>query len=96
MFEGLWCQADREGRLKDRPDDLKREILPHDHCDANRLLENLSTTTDPYDDKPFIVRYEAHGCRYIQITNFLKHQYPHIKEPDSTIPAPDKHHASTR
>ena len=28
LFQGLWCVADREGRLADRPRKLKAEILP--------------------------------------------------------------------
>ncbi len=32
LFEGMWCEADREGRLEDRPRRLKAEILPFDNC----------------------------------------------------------------
>jgi len=28
LFAGLWCEADRAGRLKDRPKRLKVECLP--------------------------------------------------------------------
>ena len=94
LFAGLWTQADREGRLMDRPQRLKEALLPHDSCDIEKLLTDLADTVDPYDNKPFIVRYTVDGCHYIQITNFHKHQYPHIKEPKSTIPAPCKYGAS--
>jgi hypothetical protein len=82
LFQGLWCHADREGRVLDRPKKLKVEILPYDDCDVDLLLNALAA-------RGFILRYEVSGNRYIQIINFAKHQNPHIKESASTIPAPD-------
>ncbi len=81
LFEGLWCMADREGRLEDRPKRIKAEILPYDDCDAEKLLTALA-------GKGFIVRYSVNGENYLQINNFLKHQNPHPKEADSEIPPP--------
>ena len=89
LFIGLWCYADREGRLEDRPKRLKVDILPYDDCDVDKLLESLENSPDR-----FITRYEVDGKRYIQIENFTKHQNPHIKEPISTIPAPCKNSAN--
>ncbi len=89
LFQGLWCMADREGRLEDRPARIKAEILPYDHCDIESLLSSLAEGGDP-----FILRYESEGRRYIQIIHFLKHQNPHSRENESTIPAPDKHRTS--
>src|ERR1700741_2573325 len=88
LFEGLWCEADRAGRLEDRPKRIKAEILPYDHCDVNVLLAELA-------DGGFIVRYQANGAAYIQVLAFAKHQNPHVKEAASSIPAPDSHGAST-
>lgn len=79
LFSGLWCLADREGRLSDRPMRIKAEILPFDDCDINLFLEGLS-------ENGFIRRYEKGGERYIQIVNFKKHQHPNIKEAESEIP----------
>lgn len=79
LFAGLWCMADREGRLKDRPARLKIEILPMDNCDINQLLDQL-------DAKNFIIRYEADGEKYIQITKFKENQRPHNNEAKSEIP----------
>ncbi len=90
LFEGLWCMADREGRLEDRPARIKAEILPYDNCDIESLLSSLAT-----GDDPFVLRYESEGRRFIQVVHFLKHQNPHLKESKSTIPAPDLHSAST-
>lgn len=88
LFAGLWTLADRRGRLEDRPKKIKAEILPYDSCDSNSLLNELVSGG-------FIVRYEANGTRFIQIVAFEKHQNPHVKEAESTIPAPGEHGAST-
>ena len=90
LFIGLWCYADREGRLEDRPRRLKTDILPYDNCDVEKLLNTLVESPER-----FIIRYEVDGKRYIQISNFLKHQNPHIKEPESIIPAPCENCTST-
>jgi len=83
LFSGLWCCADREGRLEDRPKRIKAEILPYDNCDCEKLLTELQK----FD---FIQRYEIEKNKYIQIVNFAKHQNPHCRESESTIPAPTK------
>lgn len=70
---------------------IKAEIFPYDPLDEART----STMLDLLQTGAFILRYEAKGNRYIQIINFEKHQYPHIREQDSTIPAPCKPRAST-
>ena len=88
LFAGLWCEADREGRLEDRPKRIKAELLPYDDCDIDAMLDQLA-------DRGFIVRYECNGIRYIAVTEFVKHQNPHVREPASQIPAPGKHCAST-
>jgi hypothetical protein len=88
LFIGLWCLADRKGRLEDRPARIKMEIYPCDQHDVSTMLDQLQ-------HHAFIMRYEVNGNRYIQIVNFEKHQYPHIREQASTIPAPCKPGAST-
>jgi hypothetical protein len=95
LFAGLWCIADREGRLEDRPKRIKAEVLPYDNCDVDQLMNQLVK-------HKFILRYEVDGGQYIQIINFKKHQNPHVKEAPSIIPpppeqdiAPNEHHTST-
>lgn len=95
LFQGLWCIADREGRLEDRPKKIKAEILPYDNCDVDLLLNELADKTEPDGSPAFIIRYAAEGRGYIQVINFKKHQNPHVKEATSNIPAPDPHHTST-
>jgi hypothetical protein len=87
LFIGLWCIADREGRLEDRPKRIKADCLPYDDADADALLAELAA-------KGFIVRYMVDGTNYIAIPTFTRHQNPHVKEPPSVIPAPDKSGAS--
>lgn len=89
LFEGLWCLADREGRLEDRPLRIKAEVFPYrDSLDIHRCLTDLERMS-------FIQRYEAelpgeqvHKVKVIQVINFLKHQSPHHTEKKSTLPAP--------
>lgn len=84
LFQGLWCLADRAGRLEDRPKKIKAEVLPYDDCDVDALLHALA-------ERGFILRYKHGRAAYIQILAFSKHQNPHCKEPDSIIPAPGEH-----
>lgn len=89
LFSGLWCLADREGRLEDRPARIKAELLPYDQCEVEELLKHL-------DIMNFIKRYKVGGQRYIQIVNFKRHQNPHKKEPKSEIPPmPNQSKSST-
>lgn len=82
VFIGLWCLADREGRLEDRPKRIKAEILPYRECPGfNGYLTELASLG-------FIRRYEVGGAAYIQVVNFLKHQAPHKTERPSEIPEP--------
>jgi hypothetical protein len=80
LFAGLWCLADREGRLEDRPFQIKLEIFPVDGVDINALLNALAS-------RRLIIRYSIDGGRYIWIPKFKDHQSPHPKEPESKIPA---------
>jgi len=84
LFIGLWGQADRAGRLEDRPLRLKKNILGYDDvtvADVDSMLEALNING-------FIIRYQVGEKRYIQVTKFAKHQNPHIKEKPSEIPPP--------
>lgn len=82
LFAGLWTLSDREGRLEDRPKQIKMEIFPADNVDVDKALNDLAGAE-------LILRYAVGGKRYIQIVNFLKHQHPHYLEAPSTIPKPE-------
>lgn len=82
LFEGLWCLADREGRLEDRPLRIKAEVFPYrDGIDMNSMLDWLQSAG-------FIQRYEAEGKRCVLVCEFVKHQNPHKNEVPSELPAP--------
>src|SRR6266568_7681356 len=74
LFTGLWCWADKDGLLEDRPQRLKAEILPYDDCDVDQLLDELVSGG-------FILRYQADGIRCIKVIKFHQHQKPLEKEP---------------
>ena len=80
LFIGMWTEADREGRLEDRPRRLKMALFPADNVDIEFMLNGL-------ESYGFIRRYVTEGCRAIQIVSWAKHQNPHVKEAKSTIPA---------
>jgi hypothetical protein len=99
LFIGLWTIADRDGRLEDRPKQIKIEIFPADNVDCDSVIDDLARVG-------VVDRYEVGGKRYLHIVNFHKHQNPHMDEKPSTIPdangiiseatyKPKKHRAST-
>jgi len=81
LYAGMWCMADRDGRLEDKPMDLKIKLLPADTCDVEEFLQLLHASRR-------IIRYEVGGKRYIAIPAFSKYQHPHHREPPSFLPAP--------
>jgi hypothetical protein len=89
LFAGLWCLADKDGRLQDRPRRIKSELFPYD--DKININSGLDALASPklHSPKhpPFIVRYEVDGERYIQILSWQLHQNPHHTEKDGVIPA---------
>lgn len=67
LFIGLWCLADKEGRLQDRPKRIKAELFPYDNIEIDQQLSRLQSAG-------FIIRYEVGEMKVVQIINFLKHQ----------------------
>ena len=81
FFIGLFCQADKGGKMEDRPDRIKATIFPYQRFDADLALNKLSPK--------FVTRYELNGKKYLKINSFLKHQRPHHTEIESIIPEPN-------
>jgi len=83
-YIGLWTQADRAGRMEDRPKRLKARLFPYDDVDMEAMLTDLSKSG-------FIVRYLVNGRAYIAIkpSSWARHQYIRNNEPESVIPPPD-------
>jgi hypothetical protein len=86
-YAGLWCYADKEGRLQDRPKFLKAMIFPYDKIDMEKQL-NLLSKGKHENGVPFIQRYEIEGNAYIQILSWGRHQCPHHTEKESIFPSP--------
>jgi hypothetical protein len=81
LFAGLWCLADREGRLEDKPRLIKAELFPYYDFDVNGGLTELERCN-------FVKRYTVNGESFIEVQNFKKHQSPHGTEKASVIPDP--------
>lgn len=79
LFVGLWCLADREGRLEDRPKRIKMELFPCDSYDVSEGIESLRKAG-------FVDRYQVESFSVVEIVNFTKHQSPHGSEKDSVLP----------
>ena len=81
-FVGLWCVADREGRFKWKPNQIKLDVLPYDNCDFSRVLHALASCG-------FIEQYQADdGKLYGFIPSFSNHQVINNRESESVIPSP--------
>lgn len=81
VFVGLWTQADKAGRLEDRPARLKVQIIPYEKADIEPSLDRLVAGN-------FLVRYVVNGRKYLAVRTFTKHQRPHHTEQESEFPAP--------
>lgn len=79
LFVGMWCEADKAGRLKDKPKSIKARCLPFDNLDIGKALKTLESGR-------FIIRYTVDGEAYIQIRTWSEHQRPHHTEKESNIP----------
>lgn len=77
----ILTQADREGRLEDRPRLVKVGSFPHDNVDVAPLLDELVGVR-------FLVRYVVDGRAYLMVRSFHRYQKPHPNEARSSLPAP--------
>lgn len=88
-FAGLWTAADREGRFKWKPRELKLDCLPHDDVDFSRVLDALAT-------RGWVVRYAVSGVEYGAIPTWQTHQIINNRESASTFPEPNENNMLTR
>lgn len=79
LFVGLWCIADKAGRLEHRPKRIKALVFPYETVDVEPMLDSLARCG-------FIQFYAVDGVNFINIPTFLKHQRPHPHEAASVIP----------
>lgn len=80
-FAGLWTVADREGRFRWRPRQLKLDVLPFDEADFAKVLDTLEAAG-------FVGRYAEAGEEYGYIPTWHKHQVVNNRETPSALPAP--------
>jgi 5-methylcytosine-specific restriction endonuclease McrA len=80
-FAGLWTCADREGRFRWQPRELKLDCLPHDDVDFSRVLDALEAAD-------FVRRYEANGETFGFVPSWSKHQVVNVREAKSALPPP--------
>jgi hypothetical protein len=76
FFAGLWCWADREGYVEDRPRRLRAQILPYDEASGESLVLELL-------DRGLVERLTVKGERVLYLPTFAKHQDPHPRETPS-------------
>jgi hypothetical protein len=80
-FAGLWTCADRAGRFRWEPEELKLDCLPYDDVDFSRVLDALFT-------RGFVVRYASGGKLYGVVPGFKDHQLINNRESESILPEP--------
>lgn len=80
-YAGLWTIADRKGRFRWKPREIKTDILPYDNLDMSAVMDALVKYG-------FIFKYKVAGFDYGFIPNFEKHQFINRNEAQSTLPEP--------
>lgn len=79
LFIGLWTEADRDGKLEDRPKKIKMALFPDDSVDVDSMLNVLHVGD-------LITRYSVGALKVIKINAWAKHQSPHHTEKKSILP----------
>ena len=80
-YIGLWTAADREGRFKWIPRELKLDCLPYDDVDFSRVLDALAT-------RQYLLRYPSNSGEFGFIPTFREHQFVNPREAISKLPEP--------
>jgi hypothetical protein len=81
LFAGLWCLADREGRIEDRPERIKAAIFPYERVRIAPLIAALTRAG-------FVKSYHDAYTRCLALPQFATHQRPHPRESPSSLPPP--------
>jgi hypothetical protein len=89
FFIGLWCEADRDGRLKWKPKTLKFRYLPGDSVNIEKLCTEL-------EQAEMIVTYTIDNNDYCEIPSFKSHQVINNREKESELPPRDSDASTTR
>lgn len=78
-YAGMWGAADREGRFRWVPHELKLDVLPYDSCDFGAVLDAL-------EEGGWLRSYLVDGQKYGIIVSFHVWQSPHKREAQSFLP----------
>lgn len=89
FYVALWCESDREGRLKWDKKTLKLRYFPAENCDINSMADELV-------DAGLVVIYTFDGKEYAEILMFKHHQVINNKEAQSILPSRVKGASKTR
>lgn len=90
LYQSMWCLADREGRLEDRPTRIAAFAFPpmgNERQQASARRESQAWM-DLLINSGMVCRYEVDGEAYLLIRHFTDHQKIHPNEPKSTLPPP--------
>lgn len=90
LFVSLWTQADRDGRLENRPAKFAAFAFPAMGNEAlqAKSRKEVQCWLDSLVEAGCVVRYEVNGRSYLHIPSWTDHQKVHKNEPQSTLPAP--------
>ncbi len=79
LYVALWCEADREGRLKWKPQTFRIRYFPTDAVDIDEITTALI-------ERGLVTLY-GDGLAYIP--TFLRHQHINPRESQSILPSPE-------
>jgi hypothetical protein len=79
LYVALWCQADREGKMKFQRTRLMTQTMPFEQDNFDNCLNELISAGH-------VIWYTAEEVNYLFLPKFLNHQRPHKTEAKSIIP----------
>lgn len=90
LFQAYWCQADREGRLEDRPSRVAAFAFPAmgDEKLQAKARREVIAWRNLLLDAGCLRRYVVDELPYLLVSNFLKHQRIPASEARSVLPGP--------
>ena len=80
FYAFLWCEADREGRIKWKPRTLAARFFPEDDYAIDDLAQQLV-------DQGHVKFYEVKEQVFCFLTSFTEHQVINNREKESSFPA---------
>lgn len=81
-YIALWSVADREGRIRWRPEEIRVDTMPHDD---QKLFDK---TVEALRKGKYLRFYVFKGEKYVFIPTLKGHQMFNPKEPGSALPPP--------